>query len=431
MASNETTLRRRSTPPAALAGAEPNWRHIKTFVSVAECGSISRAARQLARAQSAVTRAVIELETEVGATLFVRRAAGMELTIFGQILLRRALRAAREFAAAAREVGKLGLAGLRQGAPIFVMQVGGRRLAALVAMTELLHMADAATSLGVSQPAVSAAIREIEDRLGARLFDRTPRGMSPTPAALILAKHAKLARTEIVHAIEEMASLRGVTHGHVRVGVMALSRAAVVLPRAIARLQRDHPAIAVSVTEGAFYTQELALRSGDLDFVVGALRAFPADSDLDVEALFADSLSVVVRPEHPLVGRSRLRLRDLVGWRWILNRSGTPGRERLEEMFRAQSLPAPKVSVQTGSLAMTRALLLESDCLTALSAQQVEPDIGAGLLAMLPIELAATSRAIGIIRRKGSAFSPAALHLAAELRKVVADIARAPAARLR
>ena len=414
------------TSPAMSVGPEPNWRHIKTFVLVAECGSISRAARKLARAQSAVTRSVIELEIELGVTLFERRAAGMELTIFGQILLRRALRAAQEFATAGREIGKLGLAGVRQEDPIFVMQVGGRRLSALVAMTELQHMSEAAKSLGVSQPAVSAAIREIESRLGARLFDRTPRGMVPTATALILARHAKLARTEIVHAAEEMASLRGVVHGHVRVGVMALSRAAVVLPRATARLQRDNPGITVSVTEGAFYTQELALRSGDLDFVVGALRAFPADSDLDVEALFADSLSVVVRPQHPLMARRKLRLKNLVGWNWILNRSGTPGRDRLEDIFRAQSLPAPIVSVQTGSLAMTRALLLESDCLTALSAQQVEPDIGAGLLAVLPIELIETTRTIGIIRRKGTVFSPAAIRLAAELRKVVAEIARAP-----
>ena len=411
--------------------AEPNWRHIKAFVAVAECGSISRAARTLGRAQSAVTRSVIELEGEVGATLFERRAAGMELTLYGRMLLRRAARAGQEFAAAAREIAELGLPGAHPAAPVFHLQVGGRRLAALVTMTELQHMPDAAQALGVSQPAVSAAIREIENGLGVRLFERTPRGMLPTGAALILARRAKLARAEIVHAMEEMASLRGVTRGHVRVGVLALSRTAVVLPRAIARLMRDHPAVTVSVMEGAFHTQELALRSGDLDFVVGALREFPADSDLDVEPLFEDRLSVVVRPQHPLAARGRLRLRDLAGWKWILNRAGTPGRDRLEEMFRVQALAPPDVAVQTGSLAMTRALLLESDCLTALSAQQVEPDIRAGLLAMLPVALAETVRTIGIIRRKGGIFSPAATHLAAELRKVVADAARAPDGRRR
>src|SRR5438045_7603596 len=95
-------------------------------------------------------------------------------------------------------------------------QHGGRlppsRLAAAVKerQPELRHLRE---SLGITQPAVSIAVRHLEDSIGIALFERTARGMMPTPAGAALALRVKRALAEIRHAAADIASLRGITQG--------------------------------------------------------------------------------------------------------------------------------------------------------------------------------------------------------------------------
>ncbi len=346
----------------------------------------------------------------------------MSLTAIGEILLQRARRAASELEQARRDVQAFSSpTAPPRPASLYAMQIGNTRLAALVALAELHHVSAVAEHLGVTQPAVSAAIRTLEETLQTKLFERTSRGLFPTPAAIALATRIKLAFAELRHAAEEIAAMRGIRRGHVRVGVLALSRSAVIVSRAVARLTRAQPNVRISLLEGSFATQELALRSGEVDFVFGALREFPPGSDFTGEPLLEDRLSVVVRGGHPLVGKARVSLRELAGRYWVLNRSGTPGRDRLEATFRARRLEPPRVVVETGSLGMTLSILLETDLLTALSRQQVEPELRVGMLSVLPVELPLTTRWIGIIRRKGSIPSPSAELLALEIKRAVAE----------
>ena len=405
----------------SVINSEPGLRHVKVFLTVADTGSVSAAAKLLLRAQSAVTRSIMEIEAVVGAPLFERRSTGMGLTVFGEAYLRRARRAATEFESARREVADASGRSMPASSPVFSMRIGSRRLAAVVALTESHHMPDVARQLGITQPAVSAAVREIEDVLGIRLFDRTPRGLFPTPAAIALARRAKLASAELRHAIEEIAALQGVTRGQVNIGALPFGRTA-ILPRAVTRLLRTHPAIHVAVVEGPFETLAVSLRSGELDFIFGALRDFPPGSDITGESLLSDRLSVIVRAGHALTRKRRITLRDLAGSDWILNREGTPSRARLEAAFHASGLPTPNNRVETSSLAMTRGLLLESDCLTALSRHQIEHELRFGMLALLPIELPETSRQIGLMRRTNASPSPASEALAREIIQAVQDL---------
>jgi len=436
-----SALTRLSGTAEELAGSEPpsprgaaaarqvpagqpvySLRWLRAFIAVADCGAVSRAALRLHREQSAVTRSVHELERAVGAALFERHHSGMILTPTGLALLQRARRAAAELDQARRDVQACTESGGRtQSSAMSPMQLGGTQLAALVGLTELHHMSAVALRLGVSQPAVSMAIRSLEAAFQVRLFERTARGMFPTSAANALSIRVKLAFAELRHAAQEIEALRGIASGQVAVGVLALGRSAVIVPQAVALLHRAHPGIGVSLFEGSFADQEPALRSGDIDFVIGALRNFPPGSDLTSEPLFEDCLSVVVRAGHPLSRAPRLTFNDLAQAGWVLNRSGTPGRERLEAAFKDQGLDGPRVLVETGSLAMTRGLLLETDLVTALSREQVAPDLRSGVFEVLPVELPQTLRRAGFMRRKGSILSPAAERLAVQIRQVIAQ----------
>jgi LysR family transcriptional regulator of gallate degradation len=81
----------------------------------------------------------------------------------------------------------------------------------------------------------------------------------------------------------------------------------------------------------------------------------------------------------------------------------------------ARELPVPNVVVETSDLAVLRGVLLNSDLLTAISPRQLSYELGAGLLALLPIPLRDTRRVIGITRRTDSMASPGATILMEEI----------------
>src|SRR5947208_2718510 len=218
---------------------QPELRHRRSFLAVADHGSAYQAGAALFRAQSAVSRSIHKLEHELGVELFERRARGMLLTEYGRALLVRARRVHAE------------------------MQRARTELAAL------------AESLGITQPAVSIAVRQLEGSIGVALFERTARGMMPTPAGAALALRLKRAWAEIRHAVADIASLRGITQGTVTVGALPLGRTR-LLPESIAGVVAKYPGLHVATTEGSFETLAASLRAGDLDFILGALR--PAES---------------------------------------------------------------------------------------------------------------------------------------------------------
>ena len=297
-------------------------RHLRVFLAVVDQGSVSQAAATLYRAQSAVSRSVRELEKEFGVPLFERRAQGMLPTRFGDALQHRARRVAAEFDAAGRDSERLPGSKTRGGqAPTLAMQLSDRRLRAFVELAAVHHMPTVAEKLGVSQPAISLAIRELETALGLELFARTPKGMLPTAQGGALASRVKRAMAEVRHARADIARLCGRIEGTITVGALPLGRT-VLLPRAIAQLLPAYPGLHVATVEGPFDTLAAALRSGDVDFILGALRHPGLATDFAGEALLADELAIVARADHPLCTRRRVTWRELARAQWVLPRKG-------------------------------------------------------------------------------------------------------------
>lgn len=250
---------------------QPDLRHLRAFLAVADQGSANRAGVALFRAQSAVSRSIHKLERELGVKLFERRARGMLLTEYGRALLVRARRVHAEMQRARTEVAAVVDKGSVRNAAIFGMLTHERRVRAFVALTEQHHMPTVAESLGITQPAVSIAVRQMEDSIGVALFERTARGMMPTPAGAALALRLKRALAEIRHAVADIASLRGTTQGTVTVGALPLGRTR-LLPESIAGVVAKYPGLRIATMEGSFEALAASLRAGDLDFILGALR---------------------------------------------------------------------------------------------------------------------------------------------------------------
>jgi len=395
-----------------------SFRQARIILAVARNASVTGAARAINRSQTSVTKSIQDLERELGVELFDRSPRGVSLTTYGEALYRGAEAAARSFEQASGLVPPIVARDSPGIARFFQMDVSDKWLDAFLATAEHQNLAAAAHHLHVTPAAVAASLRKLEDSLNTTLFERSPNATMPTSFSVSLAAFVKLARSHLRHACDELASLKGVQRGSVTVGSLPLLRT-IVLPRAIARLRAAHPYIDVSTMEGRYDDLAAALRCGDIDLMLGALRGPDSGGELLEETLFDDQLAIIVRADHPLRARQPLQFRDLLGFGWIMPRRGTPTRHLVETAMSKRGLPMPEHIVETSSLVVLRGLLMETDYVTALSRHQVFFEEANGMLAALPIDLAETSRPIGITRRTGGSIPPAAELLMAELRRVV------------
>ncbi|MDB5992843.1 MAG: LysR family transcriptional regulator [Herbaspirillum sp.] len=401
-----------------------NLRHLRAFIAVAELGSVSQAAESLYRAQSAISRSIQELETGLGVDLFERKANGMLPTAFGRTLLYRAQRAAQEFRLARDEMAsRIRKANGSLTAPVFDMLFNKDRLQIFVTLAQSHHMPTVANVLGITQPAVSAAITELEASLGIALFIRSAKGMLLNEAGEILVLRTKLALAELRHVEADIAALYGKTQGQVTVGAHPLSRT-VILPRAIARVLALYPQVRISTVEGRTDDLAASLRSGDLDFVLGTMRPGHTAPGMINLPLMIDKMSIFVRTGHPLTRLPKVTLDDLMQAEWILPAWRTPTRELIDHIFKQMSGSLPKSPITTSDLSVVRGLLLNSDLITAISPQQLALERQLGVLQMLDFdfEFEKSARVIVLSRRAKSQPSPGAAALIAAVEQVAREI---------
>ncbi len=396
---------------------------LRAVREVAETGSVSRAAMALFRAQSAVTRAVQEVEAMLGAPLFDRRPTGMLPTPVCGTVLKRSERVFDELDALARWCAA------RQsrwqavsdgGAPAYLLNT--RRLQILTALARHRHMPSAARALGITQPAVSSAIRILENGAGMLLFHRNPRGLLPTNDGETFLLHVRRALNELRHVSDDVAALRGSIQGVVTVGALPLGRT-LILPQAVARVIGRYPGVRVVTDESAYEPLVAGLRAGDIDFVLGALRENAAASGLENEKLMSENLAILARRGHPLAGVRWLTLKDLTHAQWILSRAHSPARGLFDALFRRVKIAPPMPAVETADLAVIRGLLLDTDMITVLSAQQLHYELASGQLVALDVTLRKVRRDIGLTLRAGGTPSPAARVLIDAIREVAGEVA--------
>ena len=291
-----------------------------------------------------------------------------------------------------------------------------RHLTLLDAIAREGSLLGASQSVGLTQSAVTKAVQEAEATLGARLFDRTNRGVRPTQAGEVLVAHARLVLTQLRHAGQELEDLRSGSGGRVSVGVL-VSAAVSILPAAIAAVRLQRPNLAVKVIEATNDVLMPLLRAGEIDLVIGRLPAFSSGSGIAEEMLCEDYARIVVRAGHPLLQRSGLTLASLTDQPWILPRQETSLRRQIDEGFRQEGLPAPANVVESVSLLTNRALVLRADYLAVWPVQLAQFETELGLVQALDIPLPTTHRPIGISTRRAGRLSPAAETLIAALRQ--------------
>jgi DNA-binding transcriptional LysR family regulator len=265
------------------------------------------------------------------------------------------------------------------------------------------------------------AARSLERRLGLPLFEHTSFGIRATRDGERLARHARLAFAELAQARAEIAALGGHDSGRTVIGVLPLARSFLV-PQAVLGFTAAHPHHTVELLDGSYEHLLAALRAGEADLLVGALRLPAPAPDVREEPLFDDPLALVVRVGHPLAGRRRVTVRTLLHYPWIAPRRGAPLRQRFVELFAAAGQPTPSGLIECNSFLAARSLLRHSDRVMLLSAHQIEEELAAGLLTTLPHPSGLVSRCIGFSFRERWQPTAAQQDLLARLRAAAAGI---------
>jgi LysR family transcriptional regulator, regulator for genes of the gallate degradation pathway len=375
-----------------------NFRHLRAFREVANTKSVSLASQHIYLSQPAITQAIAKLERTLGTTLFERHSDGMFTTQAGALFLDRVNRALEHLRTGSNEAARLGLKKNSRRQGNFDQLLTTTQLRALVAVSVARNFSLAARTVGISQPSLHRAARDLERLLEISLFEKTSQGIDLTRAGTLLAQYAKLTFAELQQGFTEVAELQGLDTGQIVVGTMPLARSH-ILPSAINELVRQRPEVRINVVDGPYVDLLHGLRHGEIDLLIGALRLPPPVDDITQESLFEDPLVVVARADHPLSDRKNIPLAEIANYPWAVPRKGAPTREYFETMLASIDAPLPSGLVESSSLILIRGLLLESDRLTLISEHQIRHERHMGL-APLSVDMQDMKRPIGMTFRR-------------------------------
>lgn len=240
-----------------------------------------------------------------------------------------------------------------------------RQLATLVAIAEAGSLRRAAATMGVSQPALSKALRELEGSVGRALFTRSGRGLVATPHGQAMVDHARRLLNDVDGLATALEAVDGGAGGRLRLGVIPYVSSD-WLREVASRLLDEHPPMSLQISEAATDALLEALRHRQLDAVVGRITPANAGDDLAWRPVFEQTLRVVVRAQHPLLRRgSRVTLARLAECDWMLPPPASPTRLLLNEVFVKAGLPVPRSRLETYAMPVLESFLVASDRLAA------------------------------------------------------------------
>jgi DNA-binding transcriptional LysR family regulator len=280
----------------------------------------------------------------------------------------------------------------------------------------------AAAALHIAQPVATRTLQELEAILGVPLYERGPRGVTPTIIGDAFTGHARAVLAQLSQAgrqVTELADpkLADPHRGTVVVGTYP-AESYMPLCKAIAALKGQRPLLTVIVRESSAEALSVELQAGRIDLIVGRFTSPTTESEIRTP-LYDESFKICTRAQHPLALRRRMAFTDLGDYPWIIPGTETALRSEIEQLFARHAMPLPQNRIEASSYLIVCQLLVESDFIAVLPSP-VER-YGPGLRA-LPILFEPLGRhSVGITTAAGRALSPCAKALIQRLQAIFAE----------
>ena len=294
-----------------------------------------------------------------------------------------------------------------------------RHLLCFIEVARQGSLARAAEVLAISQPAVSKTLKELEEVLATRLFERSKQGVSPTTAGLAFLRYAG---PSVLALREGVRSLRSGEHeaGVVRLGVLSTVESSLV-PDVVCRLHAQHAALVVSVVTGQSAHLLDQLRVGGLDLVVGRMADSPQIGGLTFEHLYSESMVLVVRPGHALLQADLRDRSPLSDYPVVLPLAGTTIRRYADSLYVQCGIVMPQQRLETLSVALSRRYVQSSEAVWVAPLDAVRQDLARGELFELDVGLREPGGSVGLCTNPAAALSLAAQWCCEALREAAGD----------
>jgi DNA-binding transcriptional LysR family regulator len=266
---------------------------------------------------------------------------------------------------------------------------------AFLAVAERGSINAAAEFLHVSQPAVTRTIRELEDQLGARLFDRNAKGATLTDFGHGIVGHARRLRAELELIERNAQSHRTGKRRHMSIGAVPIHPIALVA-KALATLHEKEN-VAINIVIGSQAEMIDLLKAAKIEMVLGPLVMHKDSTGLIQETINHEETEFYCRPGNPLAQKANPGPEDLGAAKWILGGRDTTLRARIDEHF-ARFDVILDVPLEIEDVALRRSIVAQSDLVSAFQTHHVFNELRSGTLARICYARTHERQPVGCIR---------------------------------
>ncbi len=292
------------------------------------------------------------------------------------------------------------------------------QLRLLAVLRETGQIGAAAQQLGMTQPAASRLLAQLEEMIGAPIFKRHARGVSLTEAGAIMADQAVRTLRELdLSQARVLQAVQG-TRGLVRIGSVTGPSLELVLPL-VREMRVSAPAVELAVQVDTSDKLAEALLARDLDFYVGRIPDGVNAQPFAVVDIGDEPIALVVREDHPLTRVANLTLDQCVEYDWVSQPPGGLLRRTAEDYLLSRGLRLPRRMMGTASTLFTLALIRKTNAIAPLAKAVAdffidEGGLG-GRLASLPVAQDLVVKTYSVVTRQDRDLSPAAEAILATL----------------
>lgn len=269
----------------------------------------------------------------------------------------------------------------------------------------------AARAMGVSQPALTKAIRELERELAASLLVRSNTGVTPTAQGRVLFEHARSADRTLLAAVEQIRQLSGEMVGELSIDAVPLA-VMLLIPEALRTFGRAFPSVRLRVNEQLYIEQLSRLRKGEVDVAIGPVPAGLPSGELVIEPLMPISMVVVAAKGSPLA-RAR-SLAELSDARWVF--TGTSAEQGYaRHLFEQNGLVAPPAAALVNSTLSLLALISGGEYVGLMPQPIAIHPLAGHFLVTVPVREKPLIATLAAMSRPQNAVSPVVRHFVAHL----------------
>lgn len=292
------------------------------------------------------------------------------------------------------------------------MEINFHQLEIFLCIARERSFSKAADKLRISQPSVSIQIKNLEDSLQVKLFERLGRRIYLTPEGTAVLERARKIAEIVADLQRDIKDIKGIRRGKLSAGCSRVPSATLV-PLAVAHFKRQYPEAEISIKTGRSHEVEQWLLDNEVD--LGVIEGDPISALIKKEPWYADEVVLALARGSPLAKKRHLSLNEILEEPFLLQAPGI--RPTFIERVIAEQGKTIKRPVTVGSREAVKAALVSGYGVALLPQSVVDTEVRAGLLKIKKIPELAVRYPVNIVFRKDKQLSNSSLAFLEILRK--------------